>query len=500
MRSSIVALTCTHCLRYFDDADEVVTCRKCSAPYCSAECRSEDLTERARLWTKEDNEAHKNGAISHRAVCAEVSRVGLEQHYANTEAREEALVAKREHAAEAQDATCYICLDGGESEPLVRNCGCRGTSGHAHLSCLAEMARNATDPDKHSAMWFFCPNCDQTYRGFLALALAWEGWRTYASEPDDEWRRLWAMETLVRPLLDHEADLGNMKMALVFIEAHLSTLRDHYPEEEVLILQGRSLLSEVYHKLWRKEDALSNCQDVYARYIELYGPAHEATLLTAQKLSVYLRTCGLFAQSRALLLDVHPVADRELGTDGAVTEMLRWSLAHALFRDGVSQPPGEPPREDMLEAAALMRVSLEGAQRMYGVNDPSTLDIGAFLSKIEQALEAPESDDDAPPAAKRARTLRVRDVEGHNDDRVLHDFTSRAQMRQSEGIVQQVADQQVLVDKALAEGVHILDMIPHLTGKELIDGVLVDVVFPSSKYPTARAGRGYRRTARGPLG
>lgn len=413
MTRTIIAPTCARCLTFFYDDDEVVKCRKCAVNYCSAECRSEDLK-------------------CHRAICAEVSRVGLEQHFADTEAREEALVAQREHGAEAQDATCYICLDGGESEPLVRNCGCRGTSGHAHLSCLAEMARNDDTVNKHSNLWSYCPNCNQSYRGYLDLALAWESWRTYASEPEDDWRRLWAMETLTTPLLDSKISLGNMHVGLVVVKAHIDTLAEHFPDRETLMLEGLLTLSEAYHKLWRKDEALSVCQDVYDRYNELKGPAHISTLETANRLSYRLRACGLFASCRELLQNAYPLADRELERDSAVTSGLRYSLAFSLFRDG------EAPREDLAEAAALMRLSSERSQRLYGPNDSYTVEVDDFLAKIERALEAPEADD-AAPAAKRARHLRIRDVHGHNDDRVLPNFTSRAKIRESEALISELA-------------------------------------------------------------
>lgn len=52
------------------------------------------------------------------------------------------------------DATCWICLDGversksdggDESEPLYRQCACRGTSGYAHISCLARLVEIDTN-------------------------------------------------------------------------------------------------------------------------------------------------------------------------------------------------------------------------------------------------------------------------------------------------------------------------------------------------------------------
>ena len=43
------------------------------------------------------------------------------------------------------DQACYICLDDGGSEGLVRMCACRGNTGVAHLSCLVKQAQLATE-------------------------------------------------------------------------------------------------------------------------------------------------------------------------------------------------------------------------------------------------------------------------------------------------------------------------------------------------------------------
>ena len=50
--------------------------------------------------------------------------------------------AKRKLASLApgdEEIRCYVCLEGStEEQPLVRDCGCRGSAGWAHYSCLAD--------------------------------------------------------------------------------------------------------------------------------------------------------------------------------------------------------------------------------------------------------------------------------------------------------------------------------------------------------------------------
>ena len=81
----------------------------------------------------------------------------------------------------APGASCWICLD--EGEVLVRECSCRGDSaGFAHASCLIQYAEtkcvsiNQYNQQSLDTEWSkpftVCPNCNQKYRGELAIALA----------------------------------------------------------------------------------------------------------------------------------------------------------------------------------------------------------------------------------------------------------------------------------------------------------------------------------------
>lgn len=90
--------------------------------------------------------------------------------------------------------SCWICLETGADEsgqPLVRDCSCRGNSGFAHLSCIAnyaeKMTREISDSDdeekttremkesrnscKFILTWTGCPNCRQDYEHELAASL-----------------------------------------------------------------------------------------------------------------------------------------------------------------------------------------------------------------------------------------------------------------------------------------------------------------------------------------
>lgn len=61
---------------------------------------------------------------------------------------------------------CWICLEEGATDGLVRDCSCRGSSGHAHISCIIGWAETAsTRGDSNTFM--ACPICKQPYQNEL---------------------------------------------------------------------------------------------------------------------------------------------------------------------------------------------------------------------------------------------------------------------------------------------------------------------------------------------
>ncbi len=67
-----------------------------------------------------------------------------EQHDANKKYTEAVVVATKTCAEDVKGQTCYICTQAVHwrtKEGLVRMCACCGTSGFAHVSCLAEQAK-----------------------------------------------------------------------------------------------------------------------------------------------------------------------------------------------------------------------------------------------------------------------------------------------------------------------------------------------------------------------
>lgn len=99
-------------------------CAKCHVGYCSKECQ----------------ETHKN---DHKKICKKIQRHGGKEKYtADVQSAEIATIAVKLYGEEGDSTTCSICEQRGD-EPILRACGCSGTSGLAHLSCLVRRAQIA---------------------------------------------------------------------------------------------------------------------------------------------------------------------------------------------------------------------------------------------------------------------------------------------------------------------------------------------------------------------
>ena len=77
-------------------------------------------------------------------------------------------------------AVCYLCLDGEvneNSQPLRRDCACRGTdAGFVHLSCLTDYAASKSEQARtmkeYNKPWEMCPHCHQFYQNELRIDIA----------------------------------------------------------------------------------------------------------------------------------------------------------------------------------------------------------------------------------------------------------------------------------------------------------------------------------------
>ncbi|KAL7547715.1 hypothetical protein ACHAWF_010993, partial [Thalassiosira exigua] len=158
---------------------------------------------------------------------------------------EEAIVSHAAASKGGGDAapSCWICLDEGpdvSGRGLVRDCSCRGQSGHAHLSCLVAYAERMSaghlgagtrhiDTGKFCRAWSVCPNCRQSYERDLARSMAEECAKyVEAKHPGDH--RFEAHAIHVRMRLDvrtssKESHIRDAKRLIALVEMEKEEVR-----------------------------------------------------------------------------------------------------------------------------------------------------------------------------------------------------------------------------------------------------------------------------------
>ena len=358
-------------------------CGRCSTRYCGPECQKQHWQEGG-----------------HDKLCKKIKKTGgAEQYNANTKYSEAVAAAVEECADDTKGQTCYICtqpLHWKTKEGLVRGCSCRGTSGFAHVSCLAEQAKilvaeaeeNNLDhkaKDARWARWYTCNMCKQDYHGVVRCALGWACWKTYVERPETDQARWFA---IARRFALTQLGLGLYKAshyedALTVFMAELSIKRQlGAPERFVLATQ--SDLARTYRSLGRLDDAMRLRREIYSRRLELYGEEQETTILAALNYAFFLDRLEHYAEAKSLLRRATPVARRALGEGHMTTLMMRGCYATTLYEGP------DATLDDLREAATTFEEMERTARRVLGSSHPLTTAIDGDLQKARAALRARE--------------------------------------------------------------------------------------------------------------
>ena len=219
-------------------------------------------------------------------------------------------------AAATAGQTCFICMDGAaEGEGIVRMCACRGTTGFAHVSCLAKQAKILREEaeannfakkvkDARWSLWDTCGLCERRYHGAVACALGWACWKTYLGRPEEDQDRRAAMSVLGNGL-----DATNQyEDALVVSKAGLS-MEQRFGASRRALLTVQGNLAHAYQSLRRLEDALRLQRDVYSGYLRLKGEEHSDTLFWAGEYASCLANLQRFEEAKSLMRKTLPWRD-----------------------------------------------------------------------------------------------------------------------------------------------------------------------------------------------
>ncbi len=360
-------------------------CGRCSTRYCGPECQ-------VQHW--------KEGG--HDQLCKKIKKAGgAEQYNANEKYTEAVAVAVEKCADDTKGQTCYICMEAVHrrtGEGLVRGCACgdrdgvaSGTTGIAHVSCLAEQAKilrqeaeeNNLDAKVRNARWIrwhTCSLCEQQYHGVVRSALGWACWKTYVGRPETDRLRKSAITQLGNGLsaADHDED------ALLVYEAQLS-MYQRLGESEHSMLVVQSNLANAYHRLGRLDEALSVRKDTYSVTLKLEGEESRSTFLEANNYAVVLRCLERFEEARSLLRKTMPVVRRVLGECHELTLKTRRAYANALYRDP------DATLDDLRESVKTLEDTARIARRVMGGAHPITTGTEGELRYAWTALRARET-------------------------------------------------------------------------------------------------------------
>ena len=360
------------------------TCAKCETRYCGAACQRDH-------WRR-----------GHEDNCETIARGGgAEQYNADKKYAEAVEVAVEECAEDTEGQTCYICLEDGSEEGLVRGCACRGASGFAHVSCLAKQAKLATDEaDTQNAWdkWTTCGVCKQEHHGVVACALGWASWKTYVARPETDWARCRATTQLGNGL--NEAGRDNEALAVRKLD--LAALQRLKPNDQAHILVAQTNVANSYATLGQLEDTLRMEREIYTGTRAVFGELHVDTFMTINNLTYSLVLLHRVEEAKRWLSEHIPRAIEALGEDQVETLKLRMNLVDALSHDDAA-------RDDLIKAEEVAADVLRRMARVLGPLHPLTKaprdQLRSARAKLA-ALDANELEEAGakPPEAKRQRT------------------------------------------------------------------------------------------------
>ena len=359
-----------------DEPDDAVQCAECATRYCSERCERYD---------------RRRGG--HGKICGAIaSGGGAEQYNADKRYADAVADAVEECEEDTEGQTCYICLEDGSEEGLVRMCACRGASGFAHVSCLARQARilveEAEERDLDSKAlndrferWYTCSLCEQRYHGYVRCALGWACWKTYVGRPEADDTRFMAINQLGNGLYAG----GYYADSLCVREADLAMMRRiGTDEEDMLAIQNN--LANTYAELGHLEKALSMVRDVYSGRLKLHGEENPQTLIAANNYANCLCNLQRYAESRALMRKTIPVARRNYREGTELTLQMRANYAAALYMDDGAT------LDDIREAVSTLEDIERIARRVFGGGHPTTVRIKQSLRRARAVLSTREGD------------------------------------------------------------------------------------------------------------
>ena len=289
-------------------------------------------------------------------------------------------------------------------------CACRGTSGFAHVSCLAEQVnilvaeaeeKNLGNKafDERWTRWDTCRLCEQDYHGAVERALGWACWKTYAGRPEADQARRTAMQVLGQALYR----VDQAKDALAVFEAELDTERrvtDFDSDDDgALIIQTN--IADCYYDLKRYGDAIALRRAVYNKRLAKYGPMNADVIRGGLNVARSLVQDYYFEEAKPFLRDLIPKAESVHGRKHTVTLHLRQLYAEAIYKHCDSN------LDEQREAIAMLEDDCRIARQVFGPSHPNCQDAEEALENARERLSLQEAHAVEDASEKLAQGLRI---------------------------------------------------------------------------------------------
>eukprot|EP01052_Picozoa_sp_SAG31_P035548 SAG31_NODE_4305_length_3369_cov_10.152599_2_plen_568_part_00 len=316
---------------------------------------------------------------------------------------------------------CFVCSGGAEVNKLLSTgCGCRGSLGMAHLSCLVQWAR----ADEKS--WDVCPTCGQNWTGQMALGIARAQVELASSLPEADYARLRAAWKLGIALQTN----GHLHEALQLGRATLEKTRQAIeggrmdPDDrrlQDLMLDVMGFVGNVYLLMGNPTATLPLQMDRVATSRRTLGDDAEGTVVAIAELGVVYSELGNHAAALPLMQESLERSRRMKGNDNVETISCMNNLA-TLLADMGNNELAVPLLTDVLEtrrrvlgrlhpdtalcagnlgrlhhisghfadAQPLLEEALAGLTVAYGEDHHHTRQIKAMLDDLRKDMNDPE--------------------------------------------------------------------------------------------------------------
>jgi len=348
------------------DLDHNPRCMRCKTRYCNATCQ------------------HDHWRRGHKQVCKKIHRGG--------------------NADNTKGQTCYICLEAVHprtGEGLVRGCVCRdrdgvasGTTGIAHVSCLAEQAKilmeqaeeNNSDPPW--GRWRQFGLCEHNYHGVVGCAMGWASFKTYVKRGDRDGFYYMTMEHIGTSL----SELARHAEAVQVLETWLAMTRRNKREacsnDNHMLATAMIPLSNCYARMGRLKECLALQREIYSFRLKKKGKGNHETYSSAVNLASTLVKLGHCSEAKALLrgeMDQTKIARRHQGEMVHTSIQADWFLGMALVGDT------DATLEEMREGVALYEGTIRTSERVLGQDHPISAGLRSSLEGARGILARREA-------------------------------------------------------------------------------------------------------------